>query len=328
MRLFRSRSMQPTLSSRTYPYLQQVIVFSLIIFSSRASFSWGKYGHQMINQLAVGALPADVPAFLRNGGAYDAMGYYAPMPDRWGSPLEHELKHAQEPDHFLSMEWSDLLGELPLDRYDYVRALALEQVKHPELTLKAEDVGTQPYQTNELWQRLKVAMREYRGLVAANQDTKPVEAEIVFLAGWMGHYVEDGAQPLHTTYRYNGWLGDNPNHYTTSRQIHSMFESVYVQANLKDSDVRPLIAPTPKVLTNVFREYVEYLQRSHGRYERVYQIEKTGGFNGQGSAEAKDFTAQCLAAGAMELRDLIYTAWMRSADPLPQRNRTPAPKNP
>ncbi len=325
---FRSYPMQDNQPAHAIAYLQRAVGLLLIISLPHAGFAWGKYGHQMINQLAISSLPADVPAFLRNGTTYDAMGYYAPEPDRWGSPLERELKNAQEPDHFLSMEWSDMLGELPLDRYDYVRALALAQDNHPELTLKAEDVGTQPYQTNELWQRLKVAMREYRALLAANQDTKPVEAEIVFLAGWMGHYVGDGAQPLHTTYRYNGWLGDNPNHYTTSRQTHGMFESTYVQTNLKESDVRPLVAMTPKVLTNIFREYIEYLRQSHTLYERVYQIEKTGGFDGQGSVEAKDFTARRLAAGATELRDLIYTAWVRSADPLPQRGKISAPKTP
>ena len=68
-------------------------------------------------------------------------------------------------------------------------------------------------------------MREYRRLVAANEDTKPVEAEIIFLAGWLGHYVGDGAQPLlHSSYRYNGWLDDNPNGYTTEKHIHSQFE--------------------------------------------------------------------------------------------------------
>jgi hypothetical protein len=89
-----------------------------------------------------------------------------------------------------------------------------------------------------------------------------------------------------------------------------------------------LISAKPKVLANVFREYVAYLQESHSLYERVYQIEKADGFTGQGSPEAKQFTAQRLAAGATELRNLIYTAWVRSADPLPQYNKGQAAKKP
>ena len=51
--------------------------------------------------------------------------------------------------------------------------------------------------------------------------------------------------------------------------------------------------------------------------EKTYQIEKAGGFDGAGTPEAKSFTEERLAAGAIELRDLIATAWVRSADPVP-----------
>ena len=310
------------------PLFAAVLIAALML--PREGFAWGRYGHQMINQLAHDALPADVPAFLRDGGARDAFGYYAPEPDRWGSPLEPELRNAQEPDHFLSMEWSDMLTTMPRDRYDYVRELAILQAKHPDMTLKAEDVGTQPYQANELWQRLRSSMREYRHLIAANQDTKPVEAEIVFLAGWLGHYVGDAAQPLHTSYRYNGWLGDNPNGYTTSRRIHGQFEGMFVQANIKESDVAPLIASKPMLVSDIFSDYMTYLRQTHSMYEQVYKFEKAGALTGAGTAESRQFTAQCLARGATMLRNMIYTAWIRSADPMPERNRpnTPAPASP
>jgi hypothetical protein len=228
------------------------------------------------------------------------------------------------------MEWSDMLTSMPRDRYDYVRELAILQAKHPDMTLKAEDVGAQPYQANELWQRLRSSMREYRHLISLNQDTKPVEAEIVFLAGWLGHYVGDAAQPLHTSYRYNGWLGDNPNGYTSSRKIHGQFESNFVQNNIKESDVAPLIPAKPTIVGDVFVEYMAYLRQSHSMYEKVYQLEKVGAITGTGTPESRQFTAQCLARGATMLRDMIYTAWIRSADPMPERNRpsTPPPAAP
>ena len=47
--------------------------------------------------------------------------------------------------------------------------------------------------------------------------------------------------------------------------------------------------------------------------EKVYQLEKAGGFVGAGSPESRDFTAERLAAGASMLRDMIYTAWVESA---------------
>jgi len=300
--------------------LKCTLVLGVTLLFVQQSFAWGRYGHQLINQLAQSSLPADVPAFLRNGGAHDAFGYYAPEPDRWGSPLEPELKTAQEPDHFLSMEWSDMLGSMPRNRYDYVRALAKLQAVHPDTTLKAEDVGTQPYQTNELYQRLKSSMRQYRQLVAENQDTKPVEAEIIFLAGWMGHYVGDGSQPLHTSAMYNGWLGSNPNGYTTEHHIHAQFEGTFIKNNLKESDVSPLIPARASLVTDVFPDYMGYLRQSHSMYEQVYRFEKAGALSGTGTAESRQFAAQCLARGATELRDLIYTAWIRSGDPMPERH--------
>jgi hypothetical protein len=50
--------------------------------------------------------------------------------------------------------------------------------------------------------------------------------------------------------------------------------------------------------------------------EKVYQLERAGGFVGAGSAESRDFTADRLAAGASMLRDMIYTAWIESGKPV------------
>ena len=50
--------------------------------------------------------------------------------------------------------------------------------------------------------------------------------------------------------------------------------------------------------------------------EKVYQLDKAGGFTDAGTPEAKAFTEERLAAGAIELRDLIYSAWVHSADPV------------
>ena len=105
---------------------------------------------------------------------------------------------------------------------------------HPELNLTAEKIGFQPWQVKEVYERLKAGLREYRKLVAANQDTKPAETAILFYAGWLGHYVADGSQPLHDTIQYNGWTGPNPNGYTTEHKIHSQFETAFVIADSED----------------------------------------------------------------------------------------------
>ena len=72
----------------------------------------------------------------------------------------------------------------------------------------------------EVYGRLKAAFREYRQRLRAHQPTQAVQQAIIFYAGWLGHYVADGSQPLHTTIQYNGWVGPNPNGYTTQHGIH------------------------------------------------------------------------------------------------------------
>ena len=176
-----------------------------------------------------------------------------------------------------------------------------------------ERVGLQPYITIEIYQRLKVAFREYRRLRSQNQSTDAVEQNIVYYAGWMGHYVADGSQPLHTTINYDGWVEPNPNGYTVEHGIHSRFETDFVATNIKLDDLTNLVS-APIRLPNPFRDYYAYLQQSHALIEKVYQLDKTRGFAGTGSPEAKQFAISRLAAGTQMLLNLWYTAWIESGE--------------
>jgi hypothetical protein len=304
----------------------------LVTFVTPPAHAWGGDGHMMINRLAAQYLPADVPAFMRNGHALDTMAWLGPEPDRWRNRAEPELVTEQAPDHFIDMEWAELAEVpctagapdcgpndrmLPRRRYDFIRALAAAQPANPNLPLTPEKVGMQPWEVEEIWQKLKVDLREYRHLLAANQDIAPVETAILYDAGWLGHYVGDGSQPLHVSIQYNGWTGPNPNGYTTEHHIHSQFESAYVTANIKPADLAPLVAASqPQAIDDEWRQYLDYLHHTGTLVEKTYQLDKAGGFTGAGTPEAKSFTEERLAAGAIELRNLIYSAWVHSGDPV------------
>ena len=264
----------------------------------------------MINRLAASHLPADVPAFLHTDPAVDEIAWLGPEPDRWRSPAEPELNAAQAPEHFIDLELADRLGTLPHKRFDFeAKAYAAGQAP--------EKIGLQPWETTEVWERLKAALRSYRTLSAAGADTRPAEQAAIFYAGWLGHYVGDGSQPLHTSIQYNGWVGPNPNGYTTEHQIHWQFEGPFIGANLHAADVEPKMAAPHAIDGDMFDAYMAYLRHSATFVEQVYQLEKAGGFVGAGSAASRDFAAQRLAAGASMLRDMIYTAWIDSAQPVP-----------
>jgi hypothetical protein len=276
--------------------------------------AWGNEGHRMINRLAASTLPADVPAFLRSEAAVNEIDYLGPEPDRWRSPAEPELNSAQAPEHFIDFELADALGPLPHRRFDFeAKAYAAGQ--------RPDKIGLQPWETVEVWERLKAALREYRHLASTAGPTAPdtlaCEQAALFYAGWLGHYVGDGSQPLHTTIQYNGWTGPNANGYTTSHEIHWQFEGPFVAANLHAPEVQAKMTAPHAIEGDMFDAYVAYLRHSSTHVEKVYQLEKAGGFVGAGSAESRDFTAERLAAGASMLRDMIYTAWIESAKPVP-----------
>lgn len=286
-------------------------LIALLLLPGEAASAWGNEGHVYVNRVAATHIPAEMPLFLRR--AVSEIGYLGPEPDRWRSASEIALKNAQEPDHFIDLERVGWLDPLPLGRYEFCRALYEKRAAttdHSDDYLP-EHVGLQPYIVMEIYGRLKAAFREYRHLKAAHKTTLPTQQTIIFYAGWLGHYVADGSQPLHTTIQYNGWVGPNPKGYTTQHGIHAAFESTYVAANITAKDFVGLLH-APEHLDDPFASYLAFLKRSNGLVEQVYGLEEAGGFRGKGLPEALSFTTHRLAAGSQMLLDLWYTAWVES----------------
>jgi hypothetical protein len=287
------------------------LLFAFVI-PQQAAWGWGSDGHMYVNRVAAEKLPQDVPAFLRNAVA--ELAYLGPEPDRWRDDSDPALKSAQEPDHYIDLERIAWLDHLPEGRYEFYRKpyeKRAEAKDNPDDYLP-ERVGLQPYIVMEIFGRLKSAFREYRNLLERHQPTQFVEHKIVFCAGWLGHYVADGSQPLHTTIHYNGWVGANSRGYATRRGIHAEFETAYVSRNIAATDFANLVR-APEHIADPFGSYMRYLRNSNGLVERVYELDKAGGFRDAGSREAFDFTAQRLAVGSQMLLNLWYTAWLDSA---------------
>ena len=147
------------------------------------------------------------------------------------------------------------------------------------------------------------------------------------ILNWLLRALRDGLAPLllglslgvgapaHAV--INGWTGEDPNGYTTEHHIHSQFESNYVHDHIHYAEIAKLVADAPTtVIDDEWSQYLDYLHHSHMLVEKVYQLEKAGGFSGAGTPEARTFTDDRLAAGAIELRNLIASAWVHSADPV------------
>jgi hypothetical protein len=300
-------------------------VITIPVAHSIPAFAWGNEGHTYINRVATQKIPPSMPRFLRQ--AEIEVSYLGPEPDRWRNPAEFALKNAQEPDHFIDLERVSWLDPLPQTRYEFYRKLYEKRAATRDNAddYLPEHVGLQPYITLEVYGRLKAAFREYRQQLAAHQSTAAVQQAIIFYAGWLGHYVADGSQPLHTTIQYNGWIGPNPNGYTTEHGIHALFEATYVAANITAKDFAPQVK-SPTRLNDPFADYMAYLKHSNGLVEQVYALEKAGGFSAKASPAAFAFTTERLAAGSQMLLNLWYTAWLESAAPVPEHTPAPATK--
>ena len=295
--------------------LGAILCVSVLMLGQIATFAWGNSGHTWVNQAAAQKIPQSMPSFMRTIAAIARIAYLGPEPDRWRGATEYALNDAQSPDHFISLERLDGIENLPRGRYGFYKLLYAKRAaaKANADDYLPENVGLQPYITMEVFERLRAAFREYRAIKKAGQKTDPVEQDIIFYAGWLGHYVADAAQPLHTTVNHDGWVEANPEGYTTQPGIHWRYENDFVNRAITLKSFSSLVGPAKEV-ADPFSDYQKYLWASHELVTRVYEFDKTKALDGSGSPEAVKFTDERLAAGTQMLLDLWYTAWLQSAE--------------
>lgn len=296
------------------PGVKRTLLALLIVASASPLFAWGEKGHYLSNEAATFGLPNDMPSFFYRG--FPDLIYLAYDPDRWRGAGE-SLDAANPPDHFLDYEWVAEL-KLPPNRYKYIAILGATGTLRRH-GIYNDTIGFLPWRIAELSQRLEQEFRVWRA-TRDSVERKMVERDIVLVAGVLGHFVADAANPHHATINFNGWVLPNPHHYATDCDVHGRFESDYVSHTMTIGDLTPHLS-APRLRTDYFATAVEFIQHSNSLVERLYQIDRDGGFNTLRpiKPEAKAFTGERLAAGASLLRDIWWSAWRNSANPPPRR---------
>lgn len=308
------------------------------------SVAWGGTGHTIINRLAAESLPSSVPSFLRDANGVAEIAYLGPEEDRikgagtsWDS--DNDEGHFLDVNDDLTVAGVVKLAALPPSMNAYAQALAAAKTDPYK-------EGFLPYAIMDGFERVRKDLAYWRvaNYMATHATTDAAKAQFASeralreqltlrdIGDW-GHFVADGCQPLHLTIHFNGW-GDypNPNGYSTSRHLHSMFESEFVDAHVTIDDVRKHVAPYAQVAqrkelsqSDIASIVGGYLSASALAVPKLYDIEKAGGF-AQASPGAIDFTATQLGRGATMLRDLIGLAWEDSLNvsvgypPIPVRD--------
>lgn len=284
------------------------------------AMAWGPNGHRTVTHVAVNSLPSTPElAFIRRNGA--VLAFLSQEPDRWRDRDQSALRPANFPDHFIEFESLSFLSAFPPDRYQFARALSARRRELGQSgqssqarELFPERVGLQPYVTAEIYGRLKIAWRQHRSAKASGRPLGPIEQAILFYMGWLSHYVADGSQPLHTTRHFNGWEGGNPNGYSTGPGVHAKVEDAFLNRSGQATALRKQTVRA-RILRDPFSDYLAYLRGSFSLVPRLYELEKSGAFNGGGTPAARQFLSERMLAGAEMLASLWYTASQASKRP-------------
>ncbi|WP_294391613.1 nuclease [uncultured Sphingomonas sp.] len=306
-------------------------VLPALALHATAAQAWSDRAHAVIDRAAIDAIPDDGPVFLRRHVDYIAAS--STLPDSWRGNAENFSKIEEDPNHGWFREQFAFLKPIPRSRYEFVIALykQYERIKDtdPE-TARRTNVrwtGTLPYAAMEAYQRLIVCMRGLRAAQAAGQDTRFAEQNCAFQVIRLGHYVGDGAQPLHDSVNSDGWRGDNPKGYTRDRSIHGRFEGQFVDAiGLTTGDIAGRIGAPGHRGGDMFDALLAFLDDAAGKMETVYRLEQRDGFANPADKDVRELVYRQTAAGATMLRDMICRAWAESARP-PERVQ-PSPIDP
>lgn len=291
--------------------------------------AWGGKGHDMQARAAMGVLPDDMPAFFR--GATEEIAFLISEPDRWRTAEQPALNETTGVNH--TFKWELAPKPLPANRHLFIVELVTKMKFDPSQGATVRDFGTAPYGIQEWAEMLTGAFRRWRAM----KETTPQEIaikrmhehSILFMAGVLGHWVTDMSQPIHASIHVHGWHPSvpNPQGYTgPDNDPHGRYEGKYVDRVIAPQDVAALVDRKPRLLGDWLREAETYIAATNSHVEQVYIWDKQVLFgSGKEPAEAKPFTAARLADGARMVRDVWYTAWMRSGTPVPTFERRAAP---
>lgn len=308
--------------------------------ATAAAHAWDAEGHRIVNQLALHSLPADFPAFARDAAATDRILHLANVPDRWRN-VDPALRQVggSWTDHFLDLEQLPDAGldprTVPSLRLDFALVFAAGRIAHAEKFPAVDPArnsghtnewpGFAPWAITENFHKLRSAfacLKAYEDLGGTPSEIANAQADVLCAMGLLGHSVADCAQPLHTTNCHNGWVGPNPNDYTTWSRFHSWVDGGFVaKAGLTAADLQARVTvaePMPLPLRAdgrdpAFVAAMDYILETHTKVETVYQLEKAGLLANKPelpvTPEGRAFFEERLLAGGHMLARLWVTAW-------------------
>ncbi len=299
------------------------MMMSIFLLSAVPSRGWDEKGHQIIAQSAWKSLPETMPKWLGDPEIGKQLVYLSTESDRWRGQHSPYLDHINNLNHYMDIEHLEPFGlslqTLPRFRREFLDTLAIMREKHPD-RFEAYDrkrdraytrkvPGILPYRIVELqwklsagWTTLKT-YEQHRDLVTDDM-IRFARGTIIHTMGILSHYVADAAQPLHTTQHYNGWIGDNPNGYTTERTFHRFIDGGVIELHdISANSLTPKLRKPRRIAReDSWSDVLAYINASFAQVEPLYQMEKSGKLR---QADGKVFIEERL----IDASDMLAAIW-------------------
>ena len=291
--------------------------------------AWDAHGHRLITYLALDGLSADV-GWLREPAARHRVAFQSSEADRWRGLRSEVLGHVNSPDHYLDAELMEEFGltleTLPRLRNEYLRAMIISKHEHPE-RVSPYDVAKDPDRSKEWpgfalhaiaerYAKLRSALRQVRILEQLDDPARAPQLvqsreNAIYHMGMLSHFVGDLAQPLHTTRHFNGWVGENPEGYTTDRRFHAYIDGgALTHHGLTYATIKPLVRYTIEVdAKDPWDDVLTYFRRSFALVEPLYRLERDAQLKQQ---PGKELISERLADASAMLAALYNAAWASS----------------
>ena len=296
----------------------------LVVGSASPAWGWNAHGHRTITLLALDGLKAETPAWLRQPEIAARIASQSNEPDRWRGTRRPSINHDANTEHYLDVEDLERYGlslpNLPRLRYEYIKAMVMAD---PDRAIKYDTAkdpdraqewpGFLAHAIDEHYDKLRASFNTLRILEAINDPAREfarlqARENVIYEMGILSHLVGDATQPLHTTRHHHGWVGPNPNGYTTDRGFHA-----YIDGRILEIHALGYEALKGKVTfdreinsSEPWRDFIELLDRSFAQVEPLYILKRDGTLE---QDPGKEFITERLTDGASMLAALYNGAW-------------------
>jgi hypothetical protein len=262
--------------------------------------AWWAGGHGIMTKAAIKSLPAEMPAFLREGG--ELAGHAALDPDVMKNKGLSLLRATEGPEHYI--DWELLRGNRPPPtRWDYLRLCC-------SLNVGPDKAGLLPYAVAEGVQQLAMGLAEYRSW----PNNRNIQLRCLIYAGHLAHYAQQTCQPLHLTIDFDGRAlagGASP-----KSGIHQAVDGLPENLHMTPSDLSSSVKASALNPDSLLAGVLAEIEASRRFIDTVYALEKQLMAVKPNAAASPAVTAFAFARCREAVRftaSLYVTAWKLSA---------------